>query len=110
MVYFIKNNFYEHKEVWMKKQLPPKKRLHNCDFPGCSEAGEYRAPRDRTLSSYYWFCQKHVAEYNKNWDFLKGLSPEEIENQKLIIAQDRNVQNYIRMSKLMKQRSYLYYW
>ena len=63
----------------MKRKQPPKKRLHDCDFPGCPEAGEYRAPKDRTLSSYYWFCQKHVAEYNKNWDFLKGLSPDEIE-------------------------------
>ena len=65
----------------MKRNIPPKKRLHNCDFPGCSEAGEYRAPKDRTLRSHYWFCQKHVAEYNKKWDFLKGLTPEEIEEQ-----------------------------
>ena len=63
----------------MKRQEPPKKRLHDCDFPGCTEAGEFRAPRDRTLTSYYWFCQKHVAEYNKKWDFLEGLSPDEIE-------------------------------
>ena len=65
----------------MRRSQPPKKKLHDCDFPGCLEAGEYRAPRDRTLTSYYWFCQKHVAEYNKNWDFLKGLSPDEIEHQ-----------------------------
>ena len=63
----------------VKRREFPKKRLHDCDFPGCTEAGEFRAPRDRTLSSYYWFCQKHAAEYNKKWDFLKGLSPEEIE-------------------------------
>ncbi len=44
------------------------------------------------------------SEYKKQYDTLT----EEIENQKLIIAQDRNVQNYIRMSKLMKQRSNLY--
>lgn len=65
----------------MKRREVPKKRLHNCDFPGCPEAGEFRAPKDRTLRSHYWFCQKHVAEYNKNWDFLKGLSPDEIEQQ-----------------------------
>lgn len=65
----------------MKRKEPPKKRLHDCDFPGCTEAGEFRAPKDRTLRSHYWFCQKHVAEYNKKWDFLKGLSPEEIEQQ-----------------------------
>ena len=63
----------------MKRKEPTRKRIHDCDFPGCTEAGEYRAPRDRTLTSYYWFCQKHVAEYNKKWDFLKGLSPDEIE-------------------------------
>ncbi len=50
-----------------------------CDMAGCSEAGEYRAPKDRTLREYYWFCLKHVKEYNKNWDFLKGLSADEIE-------------------------------
>lgn len=65
----------------MRRKTEPKKRLHDCDFPGCPEAGEYRAPKDRTLRSHYWFCQKHVAEYNKKWDFLKGLSPEEIEEQ-----------------------------
>ena len=65
----------------MRRKEQPKKRLHDCDYPGCQEAGEYRAPKDRTLTSYYWFCQKHVAEYNKNWDFLKGLSPDEIESQ-----------------------------
>lgn len=67
--------------IKMKKKESVKKRLHDCDFPGCKEAGEYRAPKDRTLRSHYWFCQKHVAEYNKNWDFLKGLTPEEIEQQ-----------------------------
>lgn len=51
-----------------------------CDFPGCRESGAFRAPQDRTLRHFYWFCQKHAAEYNKNWDFLKGLSPDEIEN------------------------------
>lgn len=64
----------------IKKWAPTaKKTIRPCDYPGCDQAGEFRAPKDRTLSSYYWFCQKHVAEYNKNWDFLKGLSADEIE-------------------------------
>jgi len=65
----------------MKKRIEQKKRLHDCDYPGCKEAGEYRAPKDRTLRSHYWFCLKHVQEYNKKWDFLAGLSPEQIEEQ-----------------------------
>ena len=62
-----------------KKQQ--KKILHTCEFPGCKEPGEYRAPKDRSLRSHYWFCLKHVQEYNKKWDFLAGLSPEQIEAQ-----------------------------
>ncbi len=50
-----------------------------CDYPGCPENGQFRAPKDRNLNTYYWFCLKHVSEYNKNWDFYQGLSGEEIE-------------------------------
>ncbi len=56
-----------------------KKITRKCDYPNCEEAGEYRAPKDRSLKEHYWFCLKHVSEYNKNWDFLKGLSADEIE-------------------------------
>lgn len=53
----------------------------NCDIPGCSHLGEYRAPRSRyDLNSYYWFCLDHVKEYNQNWDFFKGMNRAEIEH------------------------------
>lgn len=63
----------------MYKKKKEEKFLRACDFPGCSEKGCFRAPKDRNLNTYYWFCLKHVAEYNKNWDFCQGLSEEEIE-------------------------------
>jgi len=63
---------------YKKTTTKPKTNI-KCDFPGCEEAGEYRAPKDRNLREYYHFCLKHVTEYNKNWDFLKGLSADEIE-------------------------------
>lgn len=40
-----------------------------CDHPGCGEKGEYRAPKDRSLREYYWFCLKHVQEYNAKWNY-----------------------------------------
>lgn len=52
-----------------------------CDKEGCCKAGEYRAPKDRTLSDYYWFCLEHVQEYNAQWDYYAGMSPDEIEQQ-----------------------------
>ncbi|MGN0903946.1 MAG: DnaJ domain-containing protein [Alphaproteobacteria bacterium] len=50
-----------------------------CDMPGCTNAGEYRAPKDRTLSDYYWFCLEHVREYNARWNYYEGMTAEEIE-------------------------------
>ena len=42
---------------------------HICDHPGCNKAGEYRAPKDRNLKEYYWFCLEHVQEYNSKWNY-----------------------------------------
>ncbi len=50
-----------------------------CEYPGCTEAGEYRAPRDRTLGSYFQFCLEHVRAYNKAWNYCAGMTEEEIE-------------------------------
>ena len=51
-----------------------------CDKNECNEKGAYRAPKSRiNLNQYYYFCLKHVKEYNKSWDFYKGLTVEQIE-------------------------------
>ena len=51
-----------------------------CENKDCIEKGIYKAPRSRVkLNEYYFFCLKHVKEYNKSWDFYKGLSVDQIE-------------------------------
>ena len=45
---------------------------HLCDHPGCDKCGEYRAPKDRSLKEYYWFCLEHVQEYNAKWNYYDG--------------------------------------
>jgi hypothetical protein len=53
-----------------------------CDSPGCTEAGEYRAPKSRrNLNDYHWFCLEHVRAYNSAWDYYKGMSTAEMEAQ-----------------------------
>jgi hypothetical protein len=52
---------------------------HACEHPGCAEAGLFRAPRDRTLRQFLWFCLPHVRAYNAAWDYYKGMAPAEIE-------------------------------
>ena len=55
---------------------------HICDYPGCKEKGEYRAPKDSRLKEYYWFCLKHVQEYNKKWNYYDGDAAEEEEKNR----------------------------
>lgn len=51
-----------------------------CEWPGCSHAGEFKAPRSRdALTEYRWFCLDHVREYNRNWNYYRGMAEAEVE-------------------------------
>ncbi|MBV8538465.1 MAG: DnaJ domain-containing protein [Alphaproteobacteria bacterium] len=63
-----------------RPQYPPGAQPRICDHPGCSELGEFRAPRSRaSLHEYFWFCLEHVRAYNASWDFYRGMSEAEVE-------------------------------
>ena len=65
----------EKKDLSWEKKIP---RI--CDKSDCNNIGDYRAPKSRIkLSEYYFFCLKHIKEYNKSWDFYKGLTVDQIE-------------------------------
>ena len=54
--------------------------VRTCEMPGCTAAGDYRAPKSPDeLRSYRWFCLPHVQEYNKSWDFYKGMDVNQME-------------------------------
>lgn len=55
--------------------------IHICDHKGCQKEGLYRAPKNKRLNDYYWFCLEHVREYNANWNYYANMSESEIENQ-----------------------------
>jgi hypothetical protein len=61
-------------------QTDPRGPSRPCEAPGCTAAGEFRAPKDRSLRSYHWFCLQHVREYNATWDFYRGMGPSDIEH------------------------------
>lgn len=53
-----------------------------CDHPGCSSAGEYRAPKSPSaLDEFYWFCLEHVRDYNRSWNFFRDSNTDELERQ-----------------------------
>jgi curved DNA-binding protein CbpA len=50
-----------------------------CQWDGCREAGEYRAPVGRLKEGeYFCFCLDHVREYNKGYNYFSGLRDSDI--------------------------------
>jgi hypothetical protein len=54
-----------------------------CDWPGCAERGEFRAPGLRAPGfdgpgDYRWFCLDHIREFNAGYDFFDGMNADEI--------------------------------
>ncbi|MXO64199.1 DnaJ domain-containing protein [Altererythrobacter endophyticus] len=55
----------------------------SCERPGCTQAGEFRAPSDRGPGfdgpgEWRWFCLEHVREFNAGYDWFEGMSADEI--------------------------------
>ena len=51
-----------------------------CEWSNCKETGEFKAPAERDNSkNFKWLCQKHIKEFNKNWNYFDGMSQNEIE-------------------------------
>ena len=48
-----------------------------CDRHGCTEPGDRPAPKAPNKPERWYFCERHAAEYNKNWNYFEGLSAEE---------------------------------
>jgi hypothetical protein len=46
-----------------------------CEHPQCRSKATARSPKSaNTPGEFYWFCQSHAAEYNKQWNFFEGMS------------------------------------
>ncbi len=66
-----------------KKNLFEKETFtHNksCNKNNCTNPGIYKAPKSKKeLNNYIWFCEQHIKEYNKDWNYCKDMSQSEIE-------------------------------
>jgi hypothetical protein len=52
-------------------------KLRLCDREGCNAVGDRPAPKAPNSRERWYFCETHAAEYNRNWNYFAGLSPEE---------------------------------
>ena len=52
-----------------------------CDGNNCKNIGEYKAPIEKDNSKKYrLLCLNHIKEFNKNWNYFKGMSDSQILN------------------------------
>lgn len=50
-----------------------------CNWRGCQRPGEFPAPKGREKEGeYYLFCQEHVREYNKKYNYFVGMEADDI--------------------------------
>lgn len=55
----------------------PEPDARRCDHPGCTRAGEFRAPMGRGKEGrFFMFCLEHVKAYNATYNYFAGMSDE----------------------------------
>lgn len=52
------------------------KQTRVCDEPGCDLEGVHPAPRQNGKGKHF-FCERHVSEYNRRFNFFEGMSEAE---------------------------------
>ncbi len=58
-------------------------RAAQCDRPGCTQPGEFRAPAAALRSPdgpppWRWLCLDHVREFNAGYNFFEGMNADQI--------------------------------
>ena len=51
-----------------------------CEAEGCTDPGEFKAPRDNRGGGreWRWLCLDHVRKFNGAYNYFDGMSPDEI--------------------------------
>lgn len=69
-----------------REEMKARAEAKPCSWDGCANIGKHRAPgltnangglngKDTT---YRWFCDKHIREFNANYDFFQGMTAAEV--------------------------------
>ena len=56
---------------------PEPTTVRMCDRVGCEEKAECKAPKSPFTDEKWMFCEKHAAEFNRNWNFFSNMTADE---------------------------------
>jgi len=76
----LESAYFDKIRTRREPQRPTRASLRLCEAEGCSQQGEYRAPKGRQAEGeYFWFCLDHVRAYNKTYNYFSGMDDEAIQ-------------------------------
>src|SRR5690606_9346686 len=76
----LQSKLFDNIRIRPRREEKPEPVGVTCDWEGCEEPGEYKAPKGvRSEGQYHNFCLEHVRHYNKAFNFFAGMSPDELD-------------------------------
>lgn len=76
----LQSKLFDSIRIRPRREEKPQAHAVPCDWEGCEEPGDYRAPKGhRSEGQFHHFCLEHVRHYNNAFNFFAGMSPDELE-------------------------------
>ncbi|MBJ3786230.1 J domain-containing protein [Devosia sediminis] len=76
----LQSKLFDNIRIRSRREEKPEPVDVACDWEGCEEPGEFKAPKGvRSEGQYHHFCLEHVRHYNKAFNYFAGMSPEELD-------------------------------
>ena len=75
----LESKYFDSVRVHKEEAKPASDALPPCQWKGCSNPGQHRAPRGRGQDGqYYLFCYDHIREFNASYNYFEGWSNDEV--------------------------------
>lgn len=75
----LNSPLFDRIRVKPEQREDPREDRVRCNFPGCEETGEFRAPMGRLREGqYFCFCLDHVRQYNASYNYFNGMTDDAI--------------------------------
>lgn len=76
----LQSKLFDSIRIRPRREEKPERPEILCEWEGCEEAGDYRAPKGhRSEGQYHHFCLEHVRHYNTAFNFFSGMDKDELE-------------------------------
>lgn len=75
----LDSKYFDSVRVRKDGEKPSSETSPKCDWKGCNNPGQHRAPRRRGVEGeYYLFCMDHIREFNASYNYFEGWSNDEV--------------------------------